>query len=174
MERSLPLSERRMVSGGLHLYVGPTAKWRIDLVEADRPEAFDVRSRSPVLTAADVDSEGVKDPWVAMVGPLYYMVVSYAPRPNRLTEQDAKSLHATGDVYNTGLTKSSSGLALSEDGVHWRWQGELYAPADQGWDSWCSRLGSIVYVPPVYWGFYDGGRRPGGELRGARRSVRLH
>lgn len=137
-------------------YVGPDGKWRIDLVEAARPEEFDVSTRRPVLTAADVDSEGVKDPWVAMVGPLYYMVVSYAPRPKRVSEQGAQSMHATGDVYNTGLTKSSSGLALSEDGVNWRWQGELYAPAALGWDSWCSRLGSIIYVPPVYWGFYDG------------------
>ncbi|MGI6208217.1 MAG: hypothetical protein ACOYEW_08375 [Anaerolineae bacterium] len=137
-------------------YVGEDGQWRIDYMEADRPEDFDVRTRQSVFTAADVDAEGVKDPWVAKIGPLYYMLVSYAPRPKRLTEEQEGTLHATGDVYNTGLTKSSSGLAVSEDGIHWQWMGEIFAPSDTGWDSWCARLGSIVYVPPVYLGFYDG------------------
>ncbi|NPV08818.1 MAG: hypothetical protein HPY83_12765 [Anaerolineae bacterium] len=137
-------------------YVGEDAQWRIDYIEADRPERFDVRARRPVFRAADVDAEGVKDPWVARIGPLYYMLVSYAPRPERLSTQEKGTLHATGDVYNTGLTKSSTGLAISEDGVRWQWLGEVFPPSETGWDSWCARLGSLVYVPPVYLGFYDG------------------
>lgn len=138
-------------------YVHPDdSQWRIDLLEADSVERLDVRSRRTLLTAADIGGEGVKDPWVAMVGPLYYMLASFATRPTVPDAADPRQLHATGDVYNTGVTKSSSGLAISEDGIDWRWQGEIFAPSESGWDCWAARLGSLVHVPPVFVGFYDG------------------
>jgi len=137
-------------------YVDPDDKrWRIDLLESEVASGFDVSRRAKVLTAEDIDAEGVKDPWVCMVGHLYYMLASYAPKPD-VTSADETRMHGTGDVYATGLTKSSTGLALSEDGIHWSWQGEVFAPSEEGWDSWAARLGCLVYVPPVFIGFYDG------------------
>jgi hypothetical protein len=138
-------------------YVHPgDSRWRIDLVEADRVEALDVTQRRAVLTADDTASEGVKDPWVATVGPLHYMLASFATKPESVPAAQRGRLHSTGDVYNTGVSKSSTGLAISEDGLTWHWQGEVFAPSADGWDCWASRLGCLVYVPPVWVGFYDG------------------
>ncbi|MHB0876520.1 MAG: hypothetical protein ACYC5O_10820 [Anaerolineae bacterium] len=138
-------------------YVHPSdSRWRIDMIEAEKVEALDVTRRRTILTADDTDSEGVKDPWVAMMGPLHYMLASFATKPASVPAGEQGQLHATGDIYNTGVSKSSTGLAISEDGVHWQWQGEVFAPSASGWDCWASRLGSLVYVPPVWVGFYDG------------------
>jgi hypothetical protein len=65
-------------------------------------------------------------------------------------------MHATSDVYNTGITKSSSGLAASSDGINFEWLGDVFAPREAGWDSYASRLGSLLYQPPLFIGFYDG------------------
>jgi len=157
MERSCLF---RTPAGGWRLYLSyvhpDDSRWRIDLLEADSVESLDVRARRTILTADDCGAEGVKDPWVAMVGPLYYMLASFATKPGAISQERRSRLHATGDAYNTGLTKSSTGLALSEDGLNWRWQGEVFAPSANGWDSWAARLGTLVYVPPVWLGFYDG------------------
>ncbi|MBC7237509.1 MAG: hypothetical protein H5T69_16830, partial [Chloroflexi bacterium] len=60
-------------------YVDPADnRWRIDVIEADGPGAFDVSQRQKLLAAADIQAEGVKDPWVMVVNGLYYMLVSYA------------------------------------------------------------------------------------------------
>lgn len=132
------------------------SRWRIDLLEAGSVEEFDAGSRRPILTAADTDTEGVKDPWVATLGPLHYMLVSFATKPEAVPPGQQAALHATGDIYNTGASKSSTGLAISGDGLSWRWQGEVFAPSTDGWDCWASRLGCLIRVSPVWVGFYDG------------------
>jgi len=145
--------------GRFRLYVsyvdGETNRWRVDMLEADRPEDLDPRSRRTVLTADGIGAEGVKDPWVMVLGGVYHMLLSYAPVPRAASEDERETMHATGDVYNTGVTTSETGLATSLDGVHFKWQGNLMGPGS-GWDRYCTRLGSLLYVPPVWFGFYDG------------------
>ncbi len=138
-------------------YVDPAdGRWRTDRLTAGRPDGFDPAQRQPVFTAADIGAEGVKDPNVYRLGGLYVMLLSYAPPPPRA--YDHQALHGTADVYNTGLTRSHSGLATSPDGVHWTWQGDILSPSADGWDAYAARLGAIAYTPPVFVGLYDGSR----------------
>jgi hypothetical protein len=144
---------------GWRLYVSyvdaADGKWRIDVLEASAPDGFDPARRRPILTAADIGAEGVKDPWVCRLGGEWLMLASYAPTPAHLAV-DAAVLHATQDVYNTGHTKSLTGLASSADGLAWRWEGSLFEPRQSGWDSYAARLGTVVSSSPVWIGFYDG------------------
>jgi hypothetical protein len=138
-------------------YVDPADnRWRIDVTEAADPAGFDVRSRQPVLTADDAQCEGVKDPYVILVGGQYRMYVSYATRPAQA--YTAQELHGTADIFNTGKTTSNTGLALSEDGLHFRWVGDVFAPraGRPVWDAYAARITSLLYVPPVFLAFYDG------------------
>ena len=140
-----------------HLYlsfVGADGRWRIEGLTAPRPETFDVRRRTPVLDADDCTAEGVKDPAVYSIGGLLHMIVSYAPQP--VTAAAPEALHGAGDVYNTGLVKSHTGLALSTDGTAWRWVGDILTPPLSGWDSYCTRIGAVVWQAPAWLGFYDG------------------
>ena len=131
-------------------------RWRIDKLEAATPAEFDPASRRPVLTAADIHAEGVKDPYVINVGGLWHMIASYAPPPVVVDASAREAMHATADVYNTGLAKSSTGLAVSGDGRNWEWQGDIFAPRDRGWDKYCSRISSLVRVGQQWIAFYDG------------------
>ncbi|MDH7570854.1 MAG: hypothetical protein QHJ73_14840, partial [Armatimonadota bacterium] len=103
-------------------------RWRIDAMEADSPNAFQPARRRKILTAADIPAEGVKDPVVFLLGGLYYMIVSYAPCAPTPSPEVRERMHATADVYNTGIVKSHTGLALSADGFHFQWAGDLLTP----------------------------------------------
>ncbi len=136
-------------------YVDPSDnRWRIDMMEAASFEELDPAERRPALTASDVGGEGVKDPFVMNIGGLYWMLASYAPSPD--TPQSREAMHSTADVYNTGLVKSSTGYAISADGLEWEWQGDIFSPSEKGWDAYCARLGSVILEPPLFVGFYDG------------------
>jgi hypothetical protein len=141
-------------------YVDPQdGRWRTDALIAEDPSRFDPERRATVFTAADIGAEGVKDPNVYQIGGVYRMLLSYAPSPKQSV--DATAMHATGDVYNTGVTRSHSGLATSPDGVVWTWQGDILSPSDDGWDSYAARLGTIAWTPPCFVGLYDGSRNVG-------------
>jgi hypothetical protein len=131
-------------------------RWRIDMLEADSPSGFDPATRRPVFTAADIHAEGVKDPYVINVAGLWHMIASYAPSPAVADDSAREAMHATADVYNTGIAKSSTGLAVSSDGRDWEWQGDIFAPRDRGWDSYCSRISSLVRVGQQWVACYDG------------------
>jgi hypothetical protein len=145
--------------GRWRLYVsfvdGATGKWRIDALDAGSPHGFDPASRRKAFAPDDLGVAGVKDPVVARVGGLYYMLVSYAPNPEAMAPGDAERMHATADVYNTGITKSCTALATSEDGLDFAWRGEVFGPGT-GWDAYCGRLGAVLWTPPVFSVFYDG------------------
>ena len=134
-------------------YVDPAdQRWRIDLVTAAAPDRFTVAERAAVLTAADIGGEAVKDPYVLRVGPGFWLFASYAPPP----AAPAADLHAGADAFVTGLVRSHTGLATSADGRRFAWQGDVLSPAAAGWDQLCSRLASVVWVPPVFVAFWDG------------------
>lgn len=142
--------------GGRYLlyisYVDPADnRWRIDMIESDRPDGFNVAHRIPVFTAASTQTEGVKDPYVLKVGPVFYMLVSFATPPAMANA----AMHATGDIYNTGVTTCPTALATSRDGRTWTWQGEILS-VGTGWDRYQARLNSVLPCGPVWIGFYDG------------------
>ncbi|MFO7945783.1 MAG: hypothetical protein R6V19_03075 [Armatimonadota bacterium] len=135
-------------------FVDDDGRWCIEMTQASSVDAFDPRDRTPILNADECGAEGVKDPVIYNIGGLLHMIVSYAPNPEVAESSD--DMHGTGDVFNTGILKSHSGLATSGDGVNWSWQGDILSPPDSGWDQYCTRLNSVVYRDPVYVGFYDG------------------
>lgn len=130
-------------------------RWRIDVMEALHPEEFKVNERKRVLSPSFIPCEGVKDPYVLVVEEKYYMMVSYAPTPKEASAELRKKMHLTADVYNTGTTKSHTGLALSNDGINFEWWGDVLSPG-KGWDAYASRISCVLCLPPVFIAFYDG------------------
>jgi hypothetical protein len=145
--------------GRYRLYVsfvdGGDNRWRIDLLEADHPSRFDPGRRQPVLRPDDVDSEGVKDPYVILIGGMYYLYVPYGPKSTVSPGKTAEDLHGTGNVFTTAWVDHPTGLAVSADGVRFEWKGDVIRPGD-GWDRNVARLACVVYIPPVFTAFYDG------------------
>ncbi len=131
-------------------------RWRIDLMEADTPESLDPAKRVPILTAADISGEGIKDPWVCRIGSTWHMVVSFAPTPEGEVAADA--MHGTRDIYNTGTSKSLSGLATSEDGLRWQWHGAILEPSESGWDAYAARINTVYRHDGLFVGLYDGSK----------------
>jgi hypothetical protein len=136
-------------------YVDPyDNRWRIDVVEAETPTSFDVENRRKVLTAADrTGVEGVKDPYVIQVGYKYYMYFVYAKGIEGAQESD---MHQTGDVHNTGLAVAPTGLAVSEDGINFRWIDTVIPVGLGGWDKYQSRLTTIIPYNNAYTVLWDG------------------
>ncbi len=135
-------------------YVDPAdGRWRIDRVDARRPDQFDLSQPRPVLTASDVAAEGIKDPFVFRFANRFYMLASFATATTTAT---ADQLHGTEDAYNTGLIRSASGLAVSDDGSHWHWQGEVFGPSATGWDRYCARVCCVWRCDGVWLALYDG------------------
>lgn len=136
-------------------YVDPTDnRWRVDVVEAAEPGAFDVTTAEPVLTAASTGTEGVKDPYILRAGPTVYLFASFAaPFPGG--REAAAKAHATADVYNVGVTTHPTGLATSRDGRAFTWHGAVLGTGE-GWDRYQARLTSVVPTDDGYLGFYDG------------------
>jgi hypothetical protein len=139
-------------------YVDPRDnRWRIDWMEGETPEQIDPARRRAVLSAADCGRgiEGVKDPWVFTVGGLYVMLISAAAGvadPARQAE-----MHATADVYNTGILTAPTGWATSVDGRRWRWRGQLLGVGEaEAWDAYQTRLNCVLYRSPAWIGCYDG------------------
>jgi len=145
--------------GRFRLYVGyvemPRNRWRIDLLEAADPRGFDPAGRVPVLDPDDVDSEGVKDPVVLIVGGLYWMFVPYGPRGSVAPGSTEADPHGTGNVFTVPRIKHPSGLAVSSDGRRFRWLGDATIPGT-GWDRQMARVSTVLYLPPVFHVFYDG------------------
>lgn len=141
-------------------YVDPEDnKWKIDMVEADSPENFDPSTRKLVVDPNVCGVEGVKDPYIFILGGVYYMMISYAPTP--IVGSDG-SFHATADVFNTGKTSSNTGLALSTDAIEWKWVGDVMSPpSENSWNAYATRVSCVLYTPPIFSVFYDGGSSVG-------------
>jgi hypothetical protein len=140
-------------------------RWRISMLEAEEPDKFDVQSVTPLLTAEDVGSEGVKDPNVFVIGRAYYMLASYATRETSASPETEARKHASGDIYNTGLTRSRTGAAISGDGRTFQWIGDvspvtsdpMTGAAQPIWDDYCQRIGALAPLGSGgYLAFYDG------------------
>ena len=132
-------------------------RWRIDVIQADDPSSFDVGRRQKVLTGPQVGVEGVKDPWVIKLNGFYYMLISYATQLDSLTPEERDRMHATADIYNTGLTLSSTAMAVSHDGLTYQWLGDVFPPRPDAWDAYAARIGCLIATEHGWIGFYDGG-----------------
>ncbi len=139
--------------------------WRISVLEADEPDRFDGQTVSTLLTAEDVGGEGVKDPNVFIIGQAYYMLASYATREVPDSPESEADKHSGGDIYNTGLTRSRTGAAVSGDGRTFQWIGDVspIASTKQSldaapvWDDYCRRIGALTPLESGgYLAFYDG------------------
>jgi len=140
-------------------------RWRISMLEAEEPDKFDVQTVTTLLTAEDVGGEGVKDPNVFTIGRGYYMLASYATRETAGTPEAEAKKHASGDIYNTGLTLSRTGAAISGDGRQFQWIGDV-SPVGSDmagpnspdpWDAYCRRIGALVPLDTGgFLAFYDG------------------
>lgn len=138
-------------------YTDPSHKmWRTDVMEATSPGGFKPSESRVLFDPKPMGIEGIKDPYVFIVGGVYHMILSYATRVEDLTQDREGELHATADAYNTGLTVSRTGLATSIDGRNFEWQGDIFSPTGEGWDAWCRRICSVVHLDGVYTAFYDG------------------
>ena len=136
-------------------YVNPAdRRWRIDVMEAADPASFGSEPAQPVLTAAVTGTEGIKDPYVLRIGPVTYMLASFAA-PQAFTAGERQRAHRTGDIYNVGATTFPTGLATSLDGIGFRWHGPVLG-VGEGWDRYQARLGYVLPIGPGYVGFYDG------------------
>jgi sucrose-6-phosphate hydrolase SacC (GH32 family) len=65
-------------------------------------------------------------------------------------------LHASKDVYTTGLIYSTTGLAVSRDGVHYQWLGQVLEPSDGRWDAYAARITTVLSTDQGFVAFYDG------------------
>ncbi|WP_445492722.1 hypothetical protein [Niallia sp. 03133] len=129
-------------------------RWRIDVVEAETPTSFDISKRQKVLTAADKEGvEGVKDPYVIKVGDQYFMYFVFA---QGVKGQSKEKMHGTGDVHNTGLAVAPTALAISEDGIHFRWIDTVLPVGLDGWDQYQSRLTTIIPYNGLFTVIWDG------------------
>ncbi|MCZ6792972.1 MAG: hypothetical protein O7J95_05090 [Planctomycetota bacterium] len=144
-------------------YVDPAdLRWRTDVLEAESPAGFELSRRREVFTAATASRhhggpvEGVKDPKVFLVDGVYHMLLSIAEG----APEDPgafRNLHATADVYNTGLLRATTALATSVDGVEFEWQGRCLDTGSAGsWDGYQSRLGTVIRRGDRWYGLYDG------------------
>jgi hypothetical protein len=162
---------QRGLDGVWRLYVGHVQpddqRWRISLLEADEPDRFDIAAATPLLTADDVGGEGVKDPNLFLIGRMFYLLVSYATTQSGLSEEETARRHASGDIFSTGMTLSRTGAALSGDGRHFQWLGDVSprtdfttpgAPSEGAWDFYCQRIGALLPLGTGgFLAFYDGG-----------------
>lgn len=135
-------------------YVDPAdGRWRIDAIQSRHADQFDITLRQSILTADQIDVEGVKDPWIMRHDGRYIMVASYATAAPNAT---AAQLHASSDAYNTGLVKSRTGWASGRDAIHFDWHGELLSPSLDGWDAYATRVACIWRERMSWCALYDG------------------
>ncbi len=134
-------------------YVDPAdGRWRTDALRAARLEDLPRGDRTPVLTAAEIGVEGVKDPVVVRGGDRIYLLLSCAERAGGA---DHGAMHGSNDAYNTGLVRCFTGLASSLDGRSWQWHGECLGTGS-GWDRYQARIGGVVPAGPFWVALYDG------------------
>lgn len=148
----------RTPQGRIRLYLslvdGADGKWKVEVMEADQPGDLRPGDRRRVLDPDVVGVAGVKDPYIVLVGGLYWALLSYAPLPGGGEEP---ALHATGDAYATGKTTSHTGLATSGDGLTFDWLGDVFSPVPGRWDAYAARIGTVVPAGVGFLAFYDGG-----------------
>jgi hypothetical protein len=114
-----------------------TRHWRVEVLEARHPGAFDAR-RSRVVLPGDAGT-AVKDPVIVHDGDKWHLWASVHP----LADPDQTDRMATD-------------YACSVDGLTWTWQGTALSPRPGEWDSRGARVTAVRLAPGEVVAYYDG------------------
>jgi hypothetical protein len=127
--------------GGWRLYLScatpGTKHWRVEMLDARHPGAFDAR-RSRVVLPGDA-ANAVKDPVIVCDEDKWHLWASVHP----LTEPDHTDRMVTE-------------YANSADGVTWEWQGAALSPRPGEWDARGARVTAVRLAPGTVMAYYDG------------------
>ncbi|GIH26551.1 hypothetical protein Aph01nite_48610 [Acrocarpospora phusangensis] len=131
----------RTPSGSWRLYLScatyGTKHWRVEVLEADDPAAFDP-ARSRVVLPGDLKT-GVKDPVIVHHGGIWHLWASCHPLE-------------IADEADQMVTD----YATSHDGLEWTWQGTALDRRPGGWDSRGVRISTVRFTPDGVLAYYDG------------------
>jgi len=131
----------RTPDGAWRLYLScatpGTKHWRVEMLEARHPGAFDTR-RSRIVLPGDA-STAVKDPVIVHDGDRWHLWASVHP----LDDPDQTDRMATD-------------YACSADGVDWTGQGTALSPRPGEWDSRGARVTAVRLAPGSVVAYYDG------------------
>src|ERR1700683_362667 len=114
-----------------------TKDWRVEVLEAQHPGAFEGQ-RSGMVLPGDA-STAVKDPVIVRDGDLWHLWASVHP----LTDPDQTDRMATD-------------YACSTDGLSWTWQGTALSPRPGEWDARGVRVTAVRLSPGSVVAYYDG------------------
>jgi hypothetical protein len=114
-----------------------TKHWRVELLEAKAPEAFDARDRAVVLPGDS--ARAVKDPVIINREGTWHLWAS---------------VHPLADPAQTD--RMATEYASSQDGIGWTWHGQALAPRPGQWDARGVRVSAVRYGPDRILAYYDG------------------
>jgi len=114
-----------------------TKHWRVELLEAPSPDAFDSRRRS-VLLPGDT-TRAIKDPVIVQNAGAWHMWACIHP----LTEPD-------------DTDRMWSEYATSADGLDWKWHGPALLPRPGEWDARGVRVSDVRFTAEGVVAYYDG------------------
>lgn len=141
-------------SGRWRLYLSYQCRngpWRVDLIEAGQPADFDAWHHRTVMQPEEYGLTFIKDPKVYIVGGLYLAFADVSPQQRWL-------LDAAGWRHPQG--GDATGLFTSPDGIYFRNFRYVFEPgpgAPADWGLFRARITSVIYLPPLYVGFFDAG-----------------
>ncbi|MDX6203533.1 MAG: hypothetical protein QOJ83_3033 [Frankiales bacterium] len=131
----------RTDDGRWRLYVSiatsGSAHWRVDLLEASRPE--DLADAEPRTVMPGSDRLAVKDPVVVWHDGCWHAWAS---------------CHPLDDPQATD--RMTTEYATSDDGVAWQWHGTALAGRDGSWDARGVRVAAVRLTGPRPLAWYDG------------------
>jgi len=114
-----------------------TKHWRVDVLQAPAPEAFDTRWRS-VMLPGDA-TRAVKDPVIIRENGQWHMWAC---------------IHPLSDPDQTD--RMTTEYATSADGLDWTWHGPALLPREGEWDCRGVRVTAVRFVPEGVVAYYDG------------------
>jgi predicted GH43/DUF377 family glycosyl hydrolase len=128
-------------SGTWRLYLScatwGTQHWRVELLEAKSPDAFDARQRTVVLPGDAVTA--VKDPVIINRDDAWHLWAS---------------VHPLDDPASTD--RMTTDYATSPDGIDWTWHGHALTPRPGEWDSRGVRVSAVRVTQGEIVAYYDG------------------
>jgi hypothetical protein len=114
-----------------------TKHWRVEVLEAPAPDAFDPERRLTLLPGDAV--RAVKDPVIRRIGSQWHMWVC---------------VHPLGDPEQTDRMWSE--YATSTDGLDWSWHGPALLPRPGQWDERGVRVTDVRFDADGVVAYYDG------------------
>jgi hypothetical protein len=131
----------RTPAGGWRLYLSCATwgnkHWRVEMLEATAPDAFNARQSAVVLPGDAVTA--VKDPVIMNRSGVWHLWAS---------------VHPLADLADTD--RMTTDYATSPDGIDWTWHGHALTPRPGEWDSRGVRVSAVRFTPGEIVAYYDG------------------